>query len=123
MSPHNPTIETCETTVIHQDIVDKVKKASMPEETLKDLASFFKVFGDPTRIRILSALFVTEMCVCDIAATLGMSQSAISHQLRVLKQANLVESRRDGKVVYYSLADDHIKVIFHQGLEHVLEPK
>ena len=86
-----------------------------------DVAELFKVFGDSTRIKILYVLFESEMCVCDIADLLGMTQSAISHQLWVLKQAGLVKYRRDGKTVYYSLADDHIVTIFNQGLEHVQE--
>jgi len=91
------------------------------EETLYDLADLFKVFGDTTRIKILCTLLQEEMCVCDIAALLDMSQSAISHQLRVLKQARLVKYRKEGKVVYYSLDDDHVKEIFDKGLLHVNE--
>lgn len=92
-------------------------------ETLYKLADLFKIFGDPTRMRILSALFDGELCVQEIADTLEMSQSAISHQLRILKQAALVKFRRDGKTIYYSLADDHIATIMAQGLEHVCECK
>lgn len=114
-------VDKCSCTMIHDDIVDKVKENMIEEEILYDLAEFFKVFGDSTRIRILWALDQSEMCVCDIAALLGMSQSAISHQLRVLKQARLVKNRRDGKVVYYSLDDDHVKEIFEQGLAHIKE--
>lgn len=91
------------------------------EENLLDLADLFKVFGDSTRVKILCALFHSEMCVCDIAALLGMTKSAISHQLRVLKQSKLIKNRRDGKVVYYSLDDEHVKTIFDQGLAHVTE--
>ncbi|MCX7843600.1 MAG: metalloregulator ArsR/SmtB family transcription factor [Clostridia bacterium] len=91
------------------------------EECLYEMAELFKVFGDTTRVRILYALFASEMCVCDIASLLGMTQSAISHQLRVLKQARLVKSRKEGKIVYYSLNDDHIKQIFDQGLSHITE--
>ena len=91
------------------------------EEILYDLAELFKVFGDTTRVKILCALFESEMCVCDISALLGMTQSAISHQLRVLKSAKLIKNRKEGKVVYYSLADDHVKHIFDQGLSHILE--
>lgn len=91
------------------------------EEVLYRLADFFKVFGDPTRIRILYALSAGELCVCDIAQLLGMTQSAISHQLRVLKQMALVKFRRDGKTVYYSLADSHVATILSQGLDHVQE--
>lgn len=91
------------------------------EDNLYSLADLFKVFGDPTRIRILHALSGRELCVCDIADTLDMTQSAISHQLRVLKQIHLVKYRRDGKTIYYSLADDHVYTILAQGLEHVME--
>lgn len=95
---------------------------SMPdEEILYDVAELFKVFGDSTRIRILCALFESEMCVCDIAKLLGMTQSAVSHQLRVLKQAMLVRCKRQGKAVYYLLSDDHVKTIFNQALDHIME--
>ena len=107
--------------VIHQEVIDKIKLPE--EEVLYDLGDFFKILGDSTRIKILSALFQSEMCVCDIAALLGMTQSAISHQLRVLKQGRLVKHRKDGKVVYYSLDDDHIKHIIDQGLTHISEKK
>ncbi|MBD7912865.1 MULTISPECIES: metalloregulator ArsR/SmtB family transcription factor [Clostridium] len=113
--------EFCSCTVIHEDIVSKVKESIPKEETLYDLADLFKVLGDSTRIKILCVLFEAEMCVCDIAALLGMTQSAISHQLRVLKQARLVKYKREGKVVYYSLDDDHVKGIFDQGLSHISE--
>ena len=99
-------IERCDCVVIHEDVVQQVKDKMPEEETLYDLAELFKVFGDSTRIKILWALDEAEMCVCDIAALLNMTQSAISHQLRVLKQAKLVKNRREGKVVYYSLDDD-----------------
>ena len=96
--------------------------SEMPdEECLYDLAELFKVFGDTTRIRILYVLFEAEMCVCDIAQILNMTQSAISHQLRVLKQARLVRNRRDGKQIYYSLADDHVRTIIGQGMDHIEE--
>ena len=91
------------------------------EEHLYDLAELFKIFGDSTRIRILYVLFEAEVCVCDIAEVLQMTQSAISHQLRLLKQAKLVKSRREGKTVYYSLADDHVRTIIGQGMEHIEE--
>lgn len=91
------------------------------EDTLYRLAELFKVFGDPTRIRILHVLSQKELCVQDIADTLSMTQSAISHQLRILKQAELVRFRRDGKTIYYALADDHVATIMKQGLEHVCE--
>lgn len=111
----------CNCTIIHQDIVDSVKSNMPSEENLYDVAELFKVFGDTTRIKIICALFEHEMCVCDIASLLNMSQSAISHQLRVLKQARLVKYRREGKVVYYSLDDEHVRHIFNQGLAHVSE--
>lgn len=114
-------IESCNCNIIHEDVVNKVK-ANMPkEEKLYDLADLFKVLGDSTRVRILCALFQAEMCVCDIAALLSMNQSAISHQLRVLKQTRLVKHRKDGKVVYYSLEDEHVKSIFDQVLIHMDE--
>ena len=119
MTKDKTTIETCNCTIIHEDTVNRVKKSMPKEEKLYDLAELFKVFGDTTRIKIIYALFEAEMCVCDIAALLGMNQSAISHQLRVLKQAGLVKYRREGKIVYYSLDDDHIKNIFDQGFIHI----
>lgn len=114
-------IESCNCTIIHDDVINKVKSSIPQEEMLYDLADLFKIFGDTTRIKILCALFQAEMCVCDIAALFGMTQSAISHQLRVLKQARLVKYRKDGKVVYYSLEDEHVKRIFDQGLIHISE--
>ena len=114
-------IECCSENQVHPDLL-KIVNDTMPEETeLYDLAELFKVFGDSTRIRILYVLFEAEMCVCDIAALLGTTQSAISHQLRALKNARLVTSRRVGKTGFYSLADDHVKTIIDQGLEHILE--
>lgn len=121
MSEKELTLERCSCDVIHEDIVKQVKEAMPEEEILYDLADFFKVFGDSTRIRILWALDAAEMCVCDIAYLLNMTQSAISHQLRVLKQAKLVKNRREGKTVYYSLDDDHVKQIFSMGLVHITE--
>lgn len=111
----------CDITVIHEELVEQVRRSMPPEEKLLNLAEFFKVFGDMTRIRILYALFQSEMCVCDIAHLLDMTQSAISHQLRVLKAAKLVRYRKEGRVVYYSLDDDHIKAIFDQGYQHIQE--
>lgn len=115
------SIERCDCNVIHEDIVNQVRDKMPQEESLYDLAELFKVFGDSTRIRILWALHEAEMCVCDIAVLLNMTQSVISHQLRVLKQANLVKNRKEGKVVYYSLVDDHVREIFDQGLIHINE--
>ena len=114
-------VECCEFMHAHDEIVERVRKEMPGEDTLYDLTDLFRIFGDSTRIRILYVLFEAEMCVCDIAALLGMTQSAISHQLRALKNARLVTSRRDGKTVFYSLADDHVKTIINQGLEHILE--
>lgn len=114
-------VESCSCNIIHKDLVERVNKKLPEDEILYDLAEFFKVFGDSTRIKIICALFENEMCVCDLAALLGVSQSAISHQLRTLKGARLVRYRRDGKVVYYSLDDEHIKHIFDEGLNHITE--
>ncbi len=114
-------IEKCSCNIIHNDIVEKVKKTLPKDEILYDLAEFFKVFGDSTRIKIICALFESEMCVCDLAALLNVSQSAISHQLKTLKSARLVKYRRDGKVIYYSLDDEHVKHVFDEGLRHVTE--
>jgi ArsR family transcriptional regulator len=114
-------IERCDFTVIHEEVVNAVKEKMPEEENLYDLAELFKVFGDSTRIKILWALEESDMCVCDIAVLLNMTQSAISHQLRVLKQARLVKFKKEGKVVYYSLDDDHVKQIFDQGLIHINE--
>ena len=102
-------------------LLERILMDMPDEERLYDLAELFKVFGDTTRIRILYALFEAEMCVCDIAELLTMTQSAISHQLRVLKQARLVRSRREGKQIYYSLADDHVRTIIGQGMDHINE--
>jgi len=123
MSENKVDFERCDCTVIHEDVVNAVRDSMPHEESLYDLAEIFKVFGDTTRIKILYALFASEMCVCDIAVLLNMTQSAISHQLRVLKQARLVKYRKEGKVVYYSLDDEHIKQIFDQGLIHITEKK
>lgn len=113
--------EVCQCTIIHKEIVDTVSPHILDADTSTNLADFFKVFSDPTRIKILSALFQSEMCVCDLAATLNMTHSAISHQLRTFKAAKLVKARKQGKVVYYALADMHIHSIFLQGLEHINE--
>ena len=117
---HNE-IDKCEFMHIHDDVVDKVNEAMPDEESLYDLADFFKVFADSTRIKILYALLQTEMCVCDIANVLNASQSAISHQLRLLKQMKLVKFRREGKTIFYSLSDNHIENILNQGMEHIGE--
>lgn len=121
MTKNVEPIERCNCDIIHEDTVNHVRSKMPEEEILYDLAELFKVFGDSTRIRILWALDESEMCVCDIAALLNMTQSAISHQLRVLKQARLVKNRKDGKVVYYSLDDDHVRDVLDQGLNHIRE--
>lgn len=111
----------CDCDVIHADVVHAVKKRLPDENELCDLSDFFKILGDSTRARIICALNESEMCVCDLAVLLGMTKSAISHQLSSLRQANFVKNRREGKNVFYSLADDHIKEIFEKGLEHIRE--
>lgn len=107
--------------IIHKDIVDKVSKNMLKEAKSIDLAEFFKIFGDSTRIKILNALLTESMCVCDIAALLNMTHSAISHQLKILKQAKIVKFKKQGKVVYYMLDDEHIEHIFKKGVEHIEE--
>jgi len=114
-------VECCEFIHAHEELVEQVRRQMPGEDTLYDLAELFRVFGDSTRIRILYVLFEAEMCVCDIAALLGMTQSAISHQLRSLKNARLVKARREGKTIFYSLADDHVKTIMGQGIDHICE--
>ena len=114
-------VECCDFIHAREEIVEKVRREMPGEAPLYDLCELFRTFGASPRIRILYVLFEAEMCVCDIAALLGMTQSAISHQLRALKNARLVKARREGKTVFYSLADDHVKTIIDQGLEHVAE--
>lgn len=118
---HENGVDCCETTEVHEELVRLVNETMPDEEELYDLAELFKVFGDSTRIRILYVLFEAEVCVCDLAETLHMTQSAISHQLRILKQSKLVKSRREGKSIFYSLADDHVRSIIDQGKEHIEE--
>lgn len=111
----------CEEVEVHEELL-KIVNETMPEEDeLYNLADLFKIFADSTRIRILFVLFEAEVCVCDLASVLNMTQSAISHQLRILKQSKLVKSRREGKSIFYSLADDHVRTIIAQGMEHILE--
>ena len=115
--------EVCKCLIVHEDLVEKAKE-NMPEEYLiQEIGDFFKVLGEPTRIKIINALFNSEMCVCDLTAVIKMNQPAISHQLKILKQAGFVKYRKDGKVVYYSLKDDHVKQIYEQGFLHVNEKK
>ena len=118
---NTPDVERCGFLDVHEDTVRRVLGHMPPDETLYDLAELFKVFGDSTRIKILYALFEAELCVCDISQLLGVSQTAISHQLRVLKANKLVKFRREGKTVFYSLDDDHIRGIIGQGMEHLAE--
>ena len=113
--------DVCEINIIHQDTVNKVKAVIPNDELIYDLAELFKVFADSTRMKIIYALMENELCVCDIAAIVGTTQSAISHQLRILKQSKLVKYRKDGKVVYYSLDDEHISQIVKKGREHIEE--
>jgi ArsR family transcriptional regulator len=106
---------------VNEEVVEQVKGKMPPDEELQDLGEFYKVFGDVTRLKILYVLLCSEMCVLDIAGLIGMSQSSVSHQLRILKQMDLVKNRRDGKTIFYALADDHIATILSQGLSHIEE--
>ncbi len=114
-------VECCDFYQVHEKVVEAVHGNIPDEDVLYDLAELFKVFGDSTRIKILYVLSEAEMCVCDIAQILNMTQSAISHQLKILKQSKLVKNRREGKAVFYSLADGHVKTIMRQGLDHIEE--
>lgn len=116
-------IEICEGEVIHEDIVKKVKSTFPKDEMIFDLADFYKIFGDTTRVKILYALDKSELCVCDISTLLGMTISAVSHQLKILRDSNLVKTRREGKVIFYSLTDEHVKEIIECGMEHISELK
>ncbi|MEA4914945.1 MAG: metalloregulator ArsR/SmtB family transcription factor [Christensenella sp.] len=111
----------CDCDIIHSDVVNSVQRNMPQESELYDLSDFFKVLGDSTRVKIMWALDEHELCVCDLAALLNMTKSAISHQLRALREANLVINRRDGKNIYYALADHHVQQIFEMGLEHIRE--
>ena len=114
-------VECCDFIHAHEGIVEQVRKTLPGEDTLYDLTELFRIFADSTRVRILYVLFESEMCVCDIAEMLSLTPSAISHQLKLLKQFRLVKSRREGKTVYYSLADDHVRSIIDTGREHIEE--
>ena len=116
-----PASEGCPPGHDHEEILRRVRQDLPTDELLCDLADLFKLFGDTTRVKILFALTESEMCVCAIADLLGMTQSAISHQLRILKDANLVGNRREGKTVYYFLSDEHVRTIVAQGFEHLIE--
>lgn len=121
MKPMLNDIPHCEFMHAHPDAIERIK-ANMPDDdTLIDVAELFKVFGDSTRIKILSALSGGELCVCDISTAVGMTSSAVSHQLKILKNAELVKFRREGKTVFYSLADGHVNTILNQGFEHINE--
>lgn len=122
MSDHDHRdVEQCSYLCVHEETVAQVLRDMPDDETLYDLAELFKVFANSTRIKILYALFEAELCVCDIAQLLGLTQSAVSHQLRVLKAGRLVKPRKDGKTVFYSLADEHVRTLIAQGMEHVNE--
>jgi ArsR family transcriptional regulator len=112
---------SCDCDVIHEEIVKKVRKTMPKDEDFYDLADLYKMFADSTRVRILHVLSLESMCVCDIAVLLGMTKSAISHQLKSLRLSNLVKYKKQGKIVYYSLADDHVKDILEKGFDHVKE--
>ncbi len=117
----SPEVESCAFLQAHPDVAESVRAAALSEGEQGALAELFRMFGDPTRLRILSALQVSELCVCDIATLLGMTVSAISHQLRLLKSAGLVVGRREGKAVVYALADDHVRIMMQNGIEHIRE--
>lgn len=121
MTEHIHDAECCDSVEVHEELLQIVQEKMPPEEELYDLAELFKVFGDSTRIRILFVLFEAEVCVCDLAQALHMTQSAVSHQLKILKQNKLVKSRREGKSVFYSLADSHVRTIIDQGRDHIEE--
>ncbi len=121
MAERDQGVERCSFLYVHENTVAQVLGLLPDDEQLYDLAELFKVFGDSTRIKILYALFEAELCVCDIAQLLGLTQSAVSHQLRILKGSRLVKPRKEGKTVFYSLADDHVRKIIAQGMEHIEE--
>lgn len=111
----------CEGHEVHKELLDKINDQMPDTEEINDLAELFKAFGEPSRLKILFALFGDEVCVCDLAQSLNMTQSAVSHQLKILKQAKLITSRREGKSIFYSLADNHVRTMIAQGREHILE--
>lgn len=118
---HIPEVERCEFLCVHQDTVEQVRNHLPTPQSLTDMAELFRLFGDPTRLKILCSLSQQELCVCDLSNLIGMTQSAVSHQLRQLKQGRLVKSRREGKTIFYSLADDHVETVLAQGMEHINE--
>lgn len=118
---HTSELEHCEFLCVHQDTVEQVRNHLPTPQAMTDMAELFRLFGDPTRLKILCSLSQQELCVCDLSNLIGMTQSAVSHQLRQLKQGRLVKSRRDGKTIFYSLADDHVETVLAQGMEHINE--
>lgn len=121
MDKHEHESDRCECIEVHEDLIGIVSEKLPEEEKIYDLAELFKIFGDSTRMRILFVLLEAEVCVCDLAATLGMTVSAVSHQLALLRRNKLIKSRREGKSVYYSLADGHVRTIISTGMEHIEE--
>ena len=117
----NEILDRCEETVIHPSIVKNIKNQMLSESKAYNLSEFFKIFGDLTRIRIIQILSLQELCVCDIATILNISQSSTSHQLKILRQFGVAKPRKEGKMVYYSISDEHIKDIFNNGLDHISE--
>jgi len=114
-------LDVCMDFIVHRETLDSVNKNALSDDVVNELAEFFKVFGDATRLRILYALSIAEMCVCDLCEFLGMNQSAVSHQLKVLRQSRLIKYRREGRNIYYSLDDEHIQQIIQVGLKHIME--
>lgn len=121
MGAYGPDIDRCDCNSIHEDVVATVREDMPDEDKFIDLADTFKIFSDSTRVKILYALMQAEMCVCDISVLLGMSKSSVSHQLRILKHSKLVKYRKAGRIIYYSLADEHVKSIFNEGMIHISE--
>ena len=121
MSEQEPVLEQCDYMHLHEKVIEQVQEEMPEEEILYDLAELFKVFGDSTRIKILYALFESDLCVGDLAQLVNISQSAVSHQLKILKDAKLVKFRREGKIIFYMLDDDHVRTMLSMGMEHVEE--
>ena len=119
MATKTNDISTCECNIIHEDAIEKIKLGLSKDEEIDRTAELFKVLGDPTRLKIVNALMLSEICVCDLAKLLGMSQPAVSHHLKTLRQTRLVKYRRDGKTIFYKLDDEHVANVFYQGLLHI----
>lgn len=111
----------CNCNVIHEDVLKEVRRQAADDETIYYMAEFFRMFCDATRLKIINALMIHEMCVCDLSCLVGMNQSVVSHHLKILRGARVIKCRREGKVVYYSLCDEHIRLIFGQGFTHIGE--